>query len=236
MRIITIVKIDCYLILKTEKMKYYVVFKGRVPGVYENWEEAKLQTEGYPGAVFKGYKSSEDATEAFRKFSDTEDRNELCRLLFGNTGGEGTRIPPKINNDNPEVDWDAWAVDAACSKNPGIMEYRGVNLKTGEVIFQQGPFEDATNNIGEYLALVHAMALMAKKGEYHNIYSDSRTAMSWWRRKKVNTQLRRSSKNEKVFELLERASAWVNTHNFPCQVRKWQTERWGEIPADYGRK
>ena len=116
------------------------------------------------------------------------------------------------------------------------MEYRGVDLQTGKVIFHVGPFEDATNNIGEYLALVHAMALMAKNGEYHNIYSDSRAAQSWYRRKKVNTKLQPTPRNTKVFELLARASVWVNTHNFPGKIMKWQTDRWGEIPADFGRK
>lgn len=216
-------------------MKYYVVFKGHNPGVYDSWEETKLQTDGFPGAVFKGYSTSEEATEAFRKYSDVEDRNELFRLIAGSSTPLGT-TPQSVTQDNPEVDWNAWAVDAACSGNPGKMEYRGVDLQTGKVIFQMGPFEDATNNIGEYLALVHAMALMAKKGEYHNIYSDSRTAISWFRRKKVNTKLQPNQRNAKVFELLARASVWVNTHTYPGKIMKWQTDRWGEIPADYGRK
>ena len=216
-------------------MKFYTVFKGHNPGVYDSWEETKLQTDGFPGAVFKGYATSEEATEAFRRFSDIEDRSELFRLIANAT----TKTEPtsqSVSQDNPEVDWTAWAVDAACSGNPGKMEYRGVDLQTGKVIFHVGPFDDATNNIGEYLALVHAMALMAKKGEYHNIYSDSRTAQSWVRKKKVNTKLQPTSRNAKVFELLARASVWVNTHHFPGKIMKWQTERWGEIPADFGRK
>lgn len=216
-------------------MKYYVVFKGFNPGVYDNWDEVKLQTNGYPDAVFKGYSTSEEAAEAYRNYSGTEDRNELFRLIsVGNEKKDkekGTTI-----SDNPEIDHDAWAVDASCLGNPGKMEYRGVDLKTGKVIFQVGPFEDATNNIGEYLALVHAMALMAKKGEYHNIYSDSLTALSWWKNRKIKTKLRQTQNNARIFELLARASVWVNTHQFPAKVIKWQTERWGEIPADYGRK
>lgn len=216
-------------------MKFYTVFKGHNPGVYDSWEETKLQTDGFPGAVFKGYMTSEEATEAFRKFSDIEDRNELFRLI-ANTTPKNYNPPQTVSHDNPEVDWNAWAVDAACSGNPGKMEYRGVDLQTGKVVFHVGPFDDATNNIGEYLALVHAMALMAKKGEYHNIYSDSRTAQSWFRRKKVNTKLKQTPYNAKVFELLARASVWVNTHHFPGKIMKWQTDRWGEIPADFGRK
>ena len=215
-------------------MKYYVVFKGHNPGVYDNWEEVKIQTTGFPGALFKGYATSEEASQAYRNYTGTEDRDELFRLI--STVAMAPSSGEKNFHDNPEIDHDAWAVDASCLGNPGKMEYRGVDLNTGNVIFQMGPFEDATNNIGEYLALVHAMALMAKKGEYHNIYTDSRTALSWYTKRKVNTRLKQTPRNAKIFELLARASVWVNTHNFPAKVMKWQTERWGEIPADYGRK
>ena len=224
-------------------MKYYVVFRGHNPGVYDNWDEVKEQTNGFPGALYKGYATSEEASEAYRNFTGMEDREELSRLLFSRPteperGGGEREIgnPPSLNRDNPEIDWNAWAVDASCLRNPGKMEYRGVDLKTGEEIFRVGPFEDATNNIGEFLALVHAMALMTKNGEYHKIYSDSKTALSWWRNKKVRTSLKSTPKNAKVFELLARAEVWVRTHTFPETVMKWETERWGEIPADFGRK
>lgn len=219
-------------------MSFYVVFKGFNPGVYDNWDEVKEQTEGFPGAVFKKYSSSAAATQAYRNYSGVEDRNELLRLISGaavQTSSKPeliTEFPPQ----NPEIDPDAWAVDASCMGNPGIMEYRCVSLLTGEEVFRKGPYTDATNNIGEYLALVHAMALMTQRNEFHNIYSDSRTAMSWWRNRRVKTSLQPTARNQQVFNLLARASVWVNTHNFPCRVMKWDTERWGEIPADFGRK
>lgn len=216
-------------------MKFYVVFRGHNPGVYNDWDEAKEQIQGFPGALHKSYDSSAEAAEAYRNFTGMEDREELSRLI-SNIGEESNNTKDINNKDNPEIDWDAWAVDASCLGNPGKMEYRGVSLKTGEIIFQVGPFEDATNNIGEYLALVHAMALMWKNLDFHNIYTDSITALSWWKHKKVKTKLQETSRNKKVFELLARASVWVNTHNFPCRVIKWDTDRWGEIPADFGRK
>ena len=229
-------------------MKYYVVFKGFNPGVYDNWDEAKEQTNGYPGALYKSFSSPEEATLAFRNYSGEDDLNELFQIIniatqtkpvdrgnkqdLGLSGEFNHTFPPS----NPEIDPKAWAVDAACAGNPGVMEYRCVDLSTGEVVFHMGPYEQATNNIGEYLALVHAMALMTKKGEWHNIYSDSKTAISWWKNRKVNTKLKPSSENQKVFKLLARASVWVNSHTFPMNVMKWNTERWGEIPADFGRK
>lgn len=216
-------------------MKFYVVFKGFNPGVYDNWEEVREQTEGFPGAMFKGFTTSEAATEAYRNYTGTEDREELARLILNATKNVENGSDGNLK-ENPEIDMDAWAVDASCLGNPGRMEYRGVNLRTGEVVFHRGPYEDATNNIGEYLALVHAMALMTKNNDYHNIYSDSKTAISWWRNRRVKTQLKQTPRNAKVFELLARASVWVNTHTFPMKVMKWQTEKWGEIPADFGRK
>ena len=217
--------------------KFYVVFVGHNPGIYDSWEETQLQTSGFPGAVFKGYSSSEDATKAYRNFSGIDDRKELWRLIAstGKTDNNMSKTSHDFRN-NPEIDSNAWAVDASCLGNPGKMEYRCVDIHTGKIVFQMGPFEDATNNIGEYLALVHAMALMSKMGIVRNIYSDSVTAMSWVRNKKIKTKLENTQRNGKVFELLARASVWVNTHNFSGKIMKWQTERWGEIPADYGRK
>ncbi|MCH5223498.1 MAG: ribonuclease H family protein [Muribaculaceae bacterium] len=216
--------------------KFYVVFRGHNPGVYDDWDEVKEQTIGFPGAIFKGFSTSEEATRAYRNFSGLEDRNELFRLLAKGSGEKSKVEASGDYSKYPEIDLDAWAVDASCLGNPGTMEYRGVEVKTGKEIFRVGPFPDATNNIGEYLALVHAMALMTQKGEYHNIYSDSKTAQSWVRNRRVKTQLKPTPRNAKVFELLARASVWVTTHSFPAKIMKWQTEKWGEIPADFGRK
>ncbi len=215
--------------------KYYVVFAGRNPGVYDDWSDAREQIEGFDGARYKGYGSAAEAAEAYRKASGKND-GDLGRFL----AGASRRALPKPGQPdyftNPEVDLDAWAVDASCLGNPGRMEYQGVELMTGRTLFRIGPFDDATNNIGEFLAIVHAMALMAKQGKYHNIYSDSVSGMAWARTRKVKTQLKPTPRNAKVFELMARAVTWLNTHQFPSKVMKWQTEKWGEIPADFGRK
>ena len=217
-----------------------MVFKGVKPGVYDNWDDARLQVENFPGALYKSYPSSAEASEAFRKGTGTDDLTELRNLVMGAVENRKSGPPSHASASpieiHPEIDGDAWAVDASCLGNPGIMEYRGVEVKTGKVIFTVGPFEDATNNIGEFLAIVHAMALMTKQGNWHNIYSDSKTGMAWVRNRMVKTQLKPTEKNKKVFELMARAVAWLQTHHFPAKVMKWETEKWGEIPADFGRK
>ena len=216
--------------------KFYVIFNGPDAGVYDNWDDVAGRVS-FPGARYKGFTSSAEAAKAFREQGeDSSSPAELGRFL----SRAGSRSLPKPGEPdymtNPEVDLDAWAVDASCLGNPGKMEYRGVELMTGRVLFTVGPFLDATNNIGEFLAIVHAMALMEKEGKFHNIYSDSVSGMAWVRTRKIKTQLKPTERNQRVFELMARAVTWLNTHTFPAKVLKWQTDRWGEIPADFGRK
>lgn len=216
--------------------RFYVVWTGRHPGVYDNIDDAMEQVDDYPGASFKSYASAEEATDAFRKGSARNDRNDIGALLLN---AQRQNIPQSGKPDYmqfPEIDLNGWAVDAACAGNPGRMEYRGVELMTGREIFRVGPFDKSTNNIGEFLAIVHALALMASRGERHTIYSDSVTGMSWVRNRKVKTQLKREASTEKSFQMMERALSWLNTHSYDVKIRKWDTDRWGEVPADFGRK
>ena len=132
--------------------------------------------------------------------------------------------------------FDSLSVDAACSGNPGLMEYQGVYTKTGEVIFHQGPFKDGTNNIGEFLALVHGLAFLKQKNSPIPIYTDSKTAMAWVRTKKTKSLLVRNENNAILFEMVARAEKWLVDNTFSTEILKWETEIWGEIPADFGRK
>ena len=173
---------------------------------------------------------------AFRQGCAREEGREVAGLLLD---AQRRNIPASGRPDYmsiPEIDLSGWAVDAACAGNPGRMEYRGVELMTGRELFRVGPVEHSTNNIGEFLAIVHALSLMFRMGERHTIYSDSKTGMAWVRDRKVKTQLKRTPQTERSFQLMERALSWLNTHTVDVRIRKWETERWGEIPADFGRK
>lgn len=205
--------------------KFYVVWQGKQPGIYTDWEDCKEQINGHDGAKYKSFKHKSVAEKAF---------------ALGYEGYKNSSL-----KDEPEIDWsklpsqpimNSIAVDAACSGNPGIMEYRGVSTETSKEIFKKGPFNESTNNIGEFLALVHALALMKQKGDDRPIYSDSKTAMSWVRQKKVKTTLKRSELNANSFDLIYRAEHWLKTNTFTNKILKWETKIWGEIPADFGRK
>ncbi|MDD6898239.1 MAG: RNase H family protein [Prevotella sp.] len=148
--------------------------------------------------------------------------------------------PPTYRNDTvlplpPEVTANAWAVDAACSGNPGRMEYRGIDLATGAVVFHYGPVF-GTNNIGEFLAIVHALALMQQQGISKTIYTDSFTAATWVRKMRCNTKLEHNAQTAQLHQVIQRAERWLQTHAFRVPILDWNTKQWGEIPADFGRK
>lgn len=209
--------------------KFYVVWQGLSPGIYDSWEEARQQVEGFAGAKYRSFGSIEEATAAFR--GSLEDQVTLLLAL-------AKRQPSVSNFDSfPEIRQEAIAVDGACSGVPGPMEYRGVHVASGRELFRVGPYPGATNNIAEYLALVHALALLDQRGDHSTpVYSDSRTALAWLRRRGANTTLQPTPENAAVFALLQRADRWVQTHTPRNPVLKWQTDLWGENPADFGRK
>ncbi len=211
------------------RKKFYVVWNGYATGVFDSWEECQLQTKGYPGAKYKSFDSQEAAVEAYR--GDPTEQIELLASI-------AKHRPAPVNYESfPDIRLDSLAVDAACSKNPGPVEYQGVWVRTGERIFHVGPIEGGTNNIGEYLALVHGLALLKSQGRPNTpIYTDSRTARAWVRNRQPKTTLPRTPQNERLFEMIERATAWLNANPLTNPILTWDTPAWGEIPADFGRK
>lgn len=206
-----------------KKQKYYVVWHGVTPGIYHTWSECQAQTKGFEGAVYKSFDSAEEAERAYHSSP------------YQYIGKAASAVRAAAVEWPAEVQREALAVDAACSGNPGPMEYRGVYLRTREEIFRFGPMQ-GTNNIGEFLAIVHGLALIHQKNLTLPVYSDSRTAISWVRQKKCKTQLDRTPATEPLFALIERAERWLQTHTYTTPILKWETEEWGEIPADFGRK
>lgn len=205
--------------------KYYVVWRGRETGVFDSWEACEAQVKGFPGAQFKAFPSRELAEAAFRSRTqgalekDVSHRVQTWLLLPD---------PPQL----PSI-----CVDAACDGAPGNMEYRGVWTESGDEIFRQGPFPESTVNIGEFLAIVHALAWLLKKGLEMPVYTDSLVALKWVQQGRCQSNLRENEQNHALFDLVHRAEQFLQQH--PQQiawVRKWDTQAWGENPADFGRK
>ena len=175
------------------------------------------------------------------RYKSFDTREEAERALsaspYAYIGKNAKKKNEKISSDllPPSVIDNSLAVDAACSGNPGPMEYRGVHIASRQEIFHFGPMK-GTNNIGEFLAIVHGLALLKQKGFDMPIYSDSVNAISWVRQKKCKTKLPRNEETEALFQLIERAEKWLNTNTYTTRILKWETKEWGEIPADFGRK
>ncbi len=210
--------------------RYYVVWNGRATGVYDTWEEARAQVEGFPGARYRSFPSQEEAVAAYR--GRPEDHLMLARGL-----AEAQRKDVVNYEAFPEIRLNAIAVDGACARNPGPMEYRGVLVGTGQEVFHIGPMAGGTNNIAEYLAIIHCAALLHKSRDYTTpIYTDSRTALAWIRKRTSNTSIAPTAENARVREVLARANAWIKSNELRNPLLKWDTDAWGEIPADFGRK
>lgn len=213
--------------MSKKKKKFYTVWKGHHTGVFESWDDCKAQIKDFEGAQYKSFETFDAAKKALKgNYKDYIGKNKKIK---SDLSEEQLK---KIGQPN----YNSISVDAASSGNPGKMEYRGVDTKTKKLLFKQGPFEEGTNNIGEFLAIVHGLAMLKQKNSDRIIYTDSKTAISWVKKKNCNTKLERSNKNKTLFELVDRAVAWLKTNSYTTIIVKWETKAWGEIPADFGRK
>ena len=208
------------------KQKFYVVWEGHKPGVYSSWDECKRQVDGVAGAKYKSFENQAEADAAFK--------SNYWKFVQKSSGAA-----PKTaaSLSKSAIIRESVAVDAACSGNPGDMEYRGVWTVDGNQLFHVGPLPDGTNNIGEFLAIVHALAMLKVQNKPQlPIYSDSKTAQGWVKKGKCNTKLEPTSRNAKIFDLIDRAEKWLAVNKITNPILKWETDVWGEIPADFGRK
>ncbi len=213
--------------MASRKQKFYVVWKGAAPGVYASWAECQAATQGYSNARFKAFPTLESAQAAFDTGADEH-------------WGKATFVPSLSEEELAAIGQpitNSLCVDAAWNAQTKVMEYRGVWHHDRSIAFEQGPFPNGTNNIGEFLAIVHALALMAKQSLMWPIYSDSQTAIVWVQHKRVHSKsMRQGETSEVINNLVDRALHWLQQHEYPNEILKWETAAWGEVPADYNRK
>lgn len=208
------------------KQKFYTVWKGRKTGVFDSWDECKAQINGFPQAEYKSFKTKALAEEALKCSSSD---------FIGQDIFETSLTEEQLILIGKPID-ESISVDGAWNTLTGVVEYRGVLTNSGQEIFRQGPFDNGTNNIVEFLAIVHALAYCKQKNLKLPIYSDSRNAIGWVQDKNARTNHKRDQTNIKLFELLDRGVKWLCENEYENKVLKWETEAWGENPADFGRK
>jgi ribonuclease HI len=216
------------------KANFYVVWQGRETGVFESWAACEEQVKGV-AAKYKGFATREEAEKALAEGAEKHIKpRTAAKKQEGNAISVKDLSPEEMQQHG--VLLPALAVDAACSGNPGKMEFRGVIADTGTEVFHRGPYVGGTNNIGEFLAIVLGLAYLKKYNLPWVLYSDSKTAIAWIRQKKCKTQLEWNANNQDLFLAVRAAEKWLADNTWTTAIYKWETEKWGEIPADFGRK
>lgn len=214
---------------KKKKAKYYVVWDGPNSRIYTDWDEAKGALKGLSMDHLKTFGSRVLAEEALQNGPESYKGKDF-RKTQDLSESEIRRIGKPIEL--------SLSVDAACNEMSGLMEYQGVwTFDKEQVVFRKGPYQGGTNNIGEFLALVHGLAWLKKQSDpkMHSlpIYSDSKIAMNWIKAKKCRTN---AGSSIELNDLIKRAEQWLQSNSYNNPIMKWETKVWGEIPADFGRK
>ena len=209
------------------KQKYYAVWQGRTPGIFSNWEECKRSVEGYVWAQYKSFASHEECKVALRR---------PPAEYIGTTAKPGApTVSEKQKYGTPIIE--SICVDGAWNTVSGWCEYQWVMTHDAETKILAGwPYADGTNNIVEFLGIVHALQYCSENELSLPIYTDSITAISWVKARNARTKQPRNAKNMELFVLLDRAVLWLKSNEYKNPILKWETKAWGEIPADFGRK
>jgi len=219
-----------------QKAKFYVVWQGREAGIYDSWAACEAQVKGV-AAKYKGFATLAEAQQALA--ANPEDyisRNATAKLSTVSSASNLQALFADLQRSDLSPKFPALAVDAACSGNPGLMEFRGVIADTGTQVFHRGPYAGGTNNIGEFLAIVLGLAYLKKEKLDWSLYSDSKTAIAWVRQKQCKTKIEWNVHNQDLLLAVRAAEKWLHENTWTTPIYKWDTEHWGEIPADFGRK
>lgn len=218
--------------------KCYAVFLPRgVRGRYSTWDACRRAIEGQPSPSYCAFKDAREADEALATCASAA----LWKQRKAAGAVRVWRAEAFAGQCRHAV-----AVDAACSGSPGPVEFRGVVISgdSPEIVaaFAMGPFERGTNNVGEFLAIAYGLHWLAQRSLLATgawaVYSDSAVAMGWARDGECRTK---ADCGRALRDLVKLAERWLASAEFRAALdagalKKWQTARWGETPADYDRK
>jgi len=213
-------------------MKYYVVRNGKKKWIFDSWDETKVIVEWFQNAKYKSFDDYDIAKKSFDMWYD---------VFFGQRDKKVKKDKKEIIK-NKKILTPSICVDASCMGNPGNLQYQIVDTGNLCNIYKSPIFEHWTQNIWEYMAIVHWMMILSENDfykKYKIIYSDSNTAISWIVNKKPKTSLIRDIYNIKLKNQFEKTNKWLleNTEKIKnIQVIKRETKYRWEILADFGRK
>jgi ribonuclease HI len=220
--------------MATSKKNFYVVVKGRKPGIYPRWTGpggAQEQVDGYPGAVYRGFATREEADHFLRTGGQ---RPPAAPSLLPGSAPDSPAPARRVNAAADHLpDLAAGKVviftDGASTGNPGPGGY-GVVLLTGSARTElSGGFRCTTNNRMEMMAVIAALESLSRStpGASVVLYSDSRYVVDsiqkgWARRWRSRGWMRDATNRaenadlwQRLLDLLERTPVefrWVRGH------------------------
>ena len=201
-------------------MKYYVIRQGKKTWIFTSRDECKDYVQGFRDAKYKSFKTKQEAESAFKN---------------GYESHYSSKPKDRRKTEDLPYEKNSIAVDAACSWNPGALEYKWIDLPSGKILFHQ-KFSLWTNNIGEFLAIVHGLKYLKEHKSDKALYSDSKHAISRISQKKCKTKLEKTTQTKKMFEIIAKAEERLQRNEYTTKILKRHTSEWWEIPADFGRK
>ena len=161
-------------------MKFYSVKNGRVIGIYTNWEECKVQINGYKGAIYKSFSTENEAREfiGLSKTSLIEDIKEEDNLIYVD-GGYGNYSSPYGYGSVV----DRFEVDIIPKYLFDNFTYKEVDLPIGKRHVILAKFDDVQtqqNNSAELFAMIFGLQVALTEPKYKIIYCDSTLIINYW--------------------------------------------------------
>ncbi|NKF50755.1 ribonuclease HI [Shewanella sp. WXL01] len=160
--------------------KFYVVWQGRKPGIYDNWNEAKAQVDKFAGAKYKSFPSFAEAKAAFGQAAD-KSIGQASKTV------KPSAAKPKAGVSEHQVVLGQYDVvlytDGGCDPNPGqagsgVAEYQsGVLTNLWYGLYNP----NGTNNTAELNALTQALQMAQQasaQGKSVKIFSDSQYSIN----------------------------------------------------------
>lgn len=143
------------------KKNFYAVKKGAKPGIYSTWKETEAQVSGFPGAVYKGFATREDAQNWLE--SDV-----LHTSRKKQTVSATPQSLPKVKPGEVIVYTDGGAIN-----NPGPGGYGAVIMRPAEVKELSDGYRLTTNNRMELMACLVALRELQGENSKILLHSDS---------------------------------------------------------------
>lgn len=241
--------------MSDKKKQYYVVVKGRNPGLYTKWfgaGEAAEQIQGYPEAVYKGFFTRDEAVNWLRGFSADGLPSNLVTLLE-QAGSEPVNPPVDPMEEFLQAGKVVIYTDGSAINNPGPGGY-GVVLKfKAQRKELSGGFRQTTNNRMEVYACIAGLQSLKQPSDVV-IVSDSKYVVEsmnqgWARRWQANGWRRNDKEKAENADLwaalLEQCSRhtvafqWIKGHNSTkenerCDRLAVTAAQGVNLPADSG--